>query len=205
MRLLYGSQNFGYELANSDEDWLEFVYPTWKQLIDGSMMNKEKKNDDGSVTKVKDIRLIPKMIKKANFNDLQFLYSQVRVNCDDLNWFFENRDKLVRYNMWQLYSSNVGYIKAQLRLNTTKSVIRAYAFTVYLIQALQTKEFVLQHKFFGHLRQNLTENEKEVVKNLILAKLPSLEKEYVKYKNYVDVKTEAEMYEVIQAILTNRL
>lgn len=39
MRLLYGSQNFGYELANSDEDWLEFVYPTWKQLIDGNMTN----------------------------------------------------------------------------------------------------------------------------------------------------------------------
>lgn len=60
MKLLYGSQNFGYNLVNSDKDWLEFVYPTWEQIIKGDLISKERQNEDGSITKVKDIRLIAK-------------------------------------------------------------------------------------------------------------------------------------------------
>ena len=49
MKLLYGSQDFGYDTPQSDKDWLEFVYPTWKDVLANNMISKECKNEDGSL------------------------------------------------------------------------------------------------------------------------------------------------------------
>lgn len=143
MRLLYGSQNFGYDTPNSDKDWLEFVYPTWADIISNNMISKERKNEDGSITKVKDIRLIPKMIEKANFNDLQFLYSQEVEECTELKWFFDNRDRLVRANLKQLFYTNSGYIRTCLSTGTRKDLVRAWCFLILIAKAFSNKEFQL--------------------------------------------------------------
>lgn len=205
MKLLYGSQNFGYANDESDHDWLEFVYPTWKDVVNGGIISKEIKNDDGSFTKVKDIRLIPKMIKKANFNDLQFLFSVNKINCNDLNWFFENKDRLIRYDMWQLYKSNSGYINAQMNSNTLKGYIRAYAFTFYLIQVLNKREFVMCQPFFANLRQQINEQDKPGIRSQIINSLKYAESEFEKYKGKVDFKLENEMYLVIESLLRKNI
>lgn len=205
MKLLYGSQNFGYNLADSDRDWLEFVYPTWEQIIKGDMVSKEKHNEDGSITKVKDIRLIAKMIKKANFNDLQFLFAAEMKDCCPLRWFFANRDKLIRYNMWQLYTSNAGYVKSQLKENTPKSIVRAYAFTFYLTVLLNDCEFELYNSCFSVLRRNTNKQNKEELKELISKQIAELEDGYSKYKGIRDEAIEKEMYKEIENLLRNNL
>lgn len=205
MKLLYGSQNFGYNLADSDKDWLEFVYPTWEQIIKGDMISKERRNEDGSITKVKDIRLIAKMIKKANFNDLQFLFAAEIEDCYPLRWFFANRDKLIRYNMWQLYTSNAGYVKSQLKENTPKSIVRAYAFTFYLIVLLNDCEFELHNSYFSILRRNTNEQNKEALKELVSKQIEELEDEYSKYSGIKDEAIEKEMYKEIESLLRNNL
>ena len=137
MKLLYGSQNFGYDTPESDKDWLEFVYPTWEDIVSNNMKNKERKNEDGSVTKVKDIRLIIKMVEKSNFNDLQVLYSQEMYGCEDLKWFIDNRDALVKHNLHQLFYTNKGYILSCLKSGTQKDLVRALAFTNMIVKAFK--------------------------------------------------------------------
>lgn len=205
MKLLYGSQNFGYNLVNSDKDWLEFVYPTWEQIIKGDLISKERQNEDGSITKVKDIRLIAKMIKKSNFNDLQFLFSIEMEDCCDLNWFFINRDKLIRYNMWQLYVSNTGYIKSQLKENTPKSIVRAYAFAYYISEVLNDKEFKLYNSHFSILRKSINEKNKDKLKDIIINKISKLESKYIPYKGIKDEVIEKEMYKYIEELLVKNL
>lgn len=154
MRLLYGSQNFGYDTPQSDRDWLEFVYPSWINIIRNNQISIEHSNEDGSVTKMKDIRLISKMIEKANFNDLQFLYSQETYGCEDLKWFFENRGRLVRANLKQMYNTNKGYILAQLKSGTKKDMVRALCFLELIKRALSDEEFVMRIDWLQDCRVN---------------------------------------------------
>lgn len=154
MKLLYGSQNFGYNTPQSDKDWLEFVYPTWNDIISNNVISKEKPNEDGSITKVKDVRLIIKMIEKANFNDLQFLYSQETYECEDLRWFYDNRNLLVRANLRQLFYTNKGYILSCIKSGSRKDLIRAWCFTILIERAFDDKYFKLKVDGLGEYRLN---------------------------------------------------
>lgn len=144
MKLLYGSQNFGYDTPQSDRDWLQFMYPRWIDIVRNNQVSMETHNLDGSITKIKDIRLIPKMIEKANFSDLQFLYAQETYGCDDLKWFFENRDRLVRANLSQMYNTNRGYIISCINRRTRKDMVRALCFLELIKRALSEEEFVMR-------------------------------------------------------------
>lgn len=153
MKILYGSQNFGYETKTSDKDWLSFVYPTWEEITGNSMRSLEHQNEDGSVTKIKDIRLIIRMIEKSNFNDLQVLYSQEYYHCADLWWFIEHRDALVKHNLRQLYYSNMGYIKSCLKNGSQKDLIRAVAFINVIERAYEQEEFELRDPSLSKMRE----------------------------------------------------
>lgn len=153
MKILYGSQNFGYEIKESDKDWLSFVYPTWEDIVNNTMKSVEHQNEDGSVTKIKDIRLIIKMIEKCNFNDLQILYAQEYYHCADLSWFIEYRDVLVKHNLRQLYYSNRGYAISCLKKGTQKDLIRSIAFKNMIERAYSEEEFEMRDPSLAELRQ----------------------------------------------------
>lgn len=203
MKLLYGSQNFGYDTPQSDKDWLEFVYPTWKDIVSNNMVNKEKKNEDGSITKVKDIRLIIKMIEKANFNDLQILYSQEAYECEDLRWFYDNRNLLVRANLRQLFYTNKGYIMSCLKSGTRKDLIRAWCFMILIARAFDIKYFKL--KVDGLCDYRLDE-EKTIDVETILSELARYEKvvdEFEKDEVLLE-KVRIEVERLIKANLYNQ-
>lgn len=206
MKLLYGSQNFGYDTKDSDKDWLEFVYPCWEEIIKNEITNKELHNDDGSITKVKDIRLIPKMIKKANFNDLQVLFSQETYECEDLKWFIEHRQELIRANMWQLFCSNVGYIKSQLKENTNKSIIRAYCFTRLLEGVLNyPNAFLMRLEYLGKFRMYTDKKFFNELKKYINVAIVELENDYCKYKHMKNDILINEMYLEIERLVKKKL
>lgn len=172
IKMLYGSQNFGYNDINSDKDYLQFVIPSWNNILKNELVSKEYKNSDGSITKIKDIRLIPKMIEKANFNDLQFLYAKEQEGTEILKWFYLNKDLLIRANLRQCYYSNCGFILGQLRELTSKNLIRAYAHYQLLKQFYENKKKI---KFFDETLQSLrieieqmNNQEKEELKKYIL-------------------------------------
>ena len=154
MKVLYGSQNFGYAVKGSDKDYMQFVYPTWEDILKNNVISKEVKNGDGSVTKVKDIRLIPKMIEKGNFNDLQFLYSKEVTNDDEFRWLFENRDRLVKANKLSCFRSNKGYIISCLKSGTRKDMVRALCFSELINRVLALGEFNLEVKGLSKYRED---------------------------------------------------
>ena len=172
MKLLYGSQNFGYNIPHSDKDWLEFVYPTWKDIVSNNVISKDHNNEDGSITKVKDIRLIIRMVEKANFNDLQVFYTQEAHECEDLKWFFDNRDLLIRANLRQLFYTNKGYILNCLKKGTRKDLIRAWCFTILIARAFDCQPFKLKVDGLSAYRLN---EEEPIDKYFILSQLDKYE------------------------------
>ena len=61
--MLYGSQNFGYDTELSDKDYLQFILPTWDNIVNNKLISYEtKSNIDNGIIKVKDIRLIINVI-----------------------------------------------------------------------------------------------------------------------------------------------
>lgn len=174
MKILYGSQNFGYENESSDKDWLSFIYPTWEDIVTNSMKSVEHQNEDGSVTKIKDIRLIIKMIEKSNFNDLQMLYSQEYFDCKDLSWFIEFRDVLVKHNLRQLYYSNRGYALSCLKKGTQKDLVRAIAFKNMIERAYSDEIFEMRDPSLAELRQK-EQLDYHVVNKIVLESLDKYE------------------------------
>ena len=153
MKLLYGSQNFGYDTKDSDKDWVEFVYPTWQDILNNHKVSKEVKNEDGSITKVKDIRCLLSMIEKCNFNDLQLLFSQEMYECEDLKWFTDHREEIVKHNLKQLYFTNRGYVVGCLLRDNSKDRIRAYCFMQLIERAFSNEPFSLHDENLRLLRE----------------------------------------------------
>ena len=166
MKLLYGSQNFGYNTPQSDKDWMCFVYPTWNDVVNNNVKSVETVDEDGCATKIKDIRLIMKMIKKCNFSDLQILYSQEMYGCEDLSWFIQNRDRLVKNNMAQLYKTNCGYITSCLKKKTDKGLIRAMSTAQMVCRAFDNEEFVMLNTNLASMRLDVM-NKQEMYTNYI--------------------------------------
>ena len=158
IKLLYGSQNFGYNNEKSDKDYLIFTFPSWNDILKNKCTSKEEKNIDNSIYKIKDIRNIYKMIEKSNINDLQFLFSKEKYNADCLNWIFENKEKLIRCNLAECYRTNKGYFFSQIKENTPKSFTRAYAVICILKSMINNQETKFYNKFLKDLRKIYEKN-----------------------------------------------
>lgn len=184
MKLLFGSQNFGYDISTSDKDYLEFVYPTMDDIINNKMTSYEKYNEDGSITKVKDIRLIYQMIHKQNFNDLQFLFSIETHDCEDLQWFFDNRDRLIRYNKLQMLQTNLGFILSENRKGDLKSKLRVMCFSRLIELTMHNNPFTFRYEELGILRENQADdiNSDEYVNKVL--------KVMENYKNPLEIDVE---------------
>lgn len=139
MKFLIGSQNFGYDVETSDKDYAQVVFPTTKDLFENNRLSTTVEQPDGSCLKLIDIRDFPKLMHKSNFSDLQMLYSVEAYgeHVADFMWFCEYRERILRHNLPQLYSSNAGYIQQQL-LHYKKS-FGAYR---HLVRAKSTLELL---------------------------------------------------------------
>lgn len=209
IKMLYGSQNFGYNDINSDKDYLQFVIPSWNNILKNELVSKEYKNSDGSITKIKDIRLIPKMIEKANFNDLQFLYAKEQEGTEILKWFYLNKDLLIKANLRQCYYSNCGFILGQLRELTSKNLIRAYTHYQLLKQLHENKKRIVFYnenlQSFREEIEKMTIEEKEKLKMHILNEINNYRDFFNRQiKNTkIFTKINTEIKEILQDCLRN--
>jgi hypothetical protein len=136
MKLLYGSQNFGYDILSSDKDWFEVAIPTWNDIISMKSLSKEIKNPDGSLTKVCDIRNFGKILLSGNINDLQLLYSKCRVLDKEYAWFFDNRERIVRASRYKAFKTNLGMAYSCCQKPTPKNALRTYLIYYLLLRLL---------------------------------------------------------------------
>ena len=144
-KILYGSQNFGYNIDSSDEDWMYIHVPSLEDIVINKEYRKEKTEENGTVIKHKDIRYLIHALDKGNFNDLQILFSKKSIDNDILDWFIKNRYELLSTNLKRMYSSNKGYILSCIqKYNSTKDYkdyIRALCFYQLLIKVKSKQEF----------------------------------------------------------------
>lgn len=207
MRILYGSQNFGYDTPDSDKDYMEIVFPTLEDIVRGRTSNRETKQLDGSIVKVKDIRLLPKMLLKGNFNDLQILYSKEYEDCKGLEWFIENRERIVRYSPSRLVWTNAGYIKQCIKYGTYhlgklvgKDYARAICFTHLIERALTTDKLVFCDESLRDVRSNKHRYNDAYIENKLI-ELERLASTMIE----TDITLEQEMYNEIQKLIVERL
>lgn len=140
MKYLFGSQNFGLNVAGSDSDYMQFVFPSASELCNSTMVSKEMKQADGSLLKVKDVRLLPDLFYKSNLDVMQLLFS-VEKEPSELDSFLQsNADALVMMNLPKLYSSAMGTTKQRMKANTAKDYAHCL-FTLEFLLALANANF----------------------------------------------------------------
>lgn len=198
MVVLYGSRNFGYESKESEKTWLEFKYPTWDNIINNEFIGYDRLGADNSTIKVKDIRLIPKMLSKCNFSDLQILYSVERYGCEDIQWIFENRDRLVKYNLWQAFETNSIVVRNKLKLGSDDGLIKAYTYTLLLGKLLSIDGFEMYNQRLNGIRDKLTDTVRKELKSWCIGQLQSLEPLYTECKGMEDTEILTSLHSFIR-------
>lgn len=210
MKLLYGSQNFGYDLPDSDKDWFEIVYPTWDDIVSLKVKSVEHIETNNEHTKIKDIRLLPTLLESANFSWTQILYSKLYIDCEDLQWFINNRDRITRYNIYKSYKSNSGFIISKLtKSSDTKTLTRCYAFRLLLTRLLDTNnEFDLcnhQTRNFRLWVDKLNDKQRDGLAGDIIKETKSLEESFLKFSDTKDTEIIDSMNVEIKRLLKTKL
>ena len=142
MRILYGSQNFGYDIENSDRDYAEIVIPKWQDLFDKKLLNKTICNEDGSTLKQIDIRTLPQLFSGQNLADLQLLYSKEYVDIGIFKWFVDRKERIIKNNLYQFYVSNRRSAEQYLSKEISpKNVTRIYIIFKALQRLLEDSKF----------------------------------------------------------------
>jgi len=115
--------------------------------MNNKLLSTTKMNSDLSIIKYIDIRQFATLMYKCNFSDLQILYSVEKHNTSLFEWFFEHRNEILRHNLSQLYTTNVGFINSSLHRYKIsfnyKDLIRAEAFKDLLLLIASEQPFTM--------------------------------------------------------------
>ena len=95
---LTGSYNYNLNTPASDEDLKVFVMPTFEDLYHADFFSNAKQSDELDFT-VHDIRKLTSLIWKSNINFIEVLFSVREEHDPNLNFLFENRERLVAGNI----------------------------------------------------------------------------------------------------------
>lgn len=114
-----GSWEYNLQTETSDEDFKEFILPTFDDLYYGKMYSNQVIGEKEDVD-THDIRKLPELFVKANLNFLEVLYStKIEINPlfeEEINEIFAMRDDIVTMNLPQLYKSCRGMHKNKMSL-----------------------------------------------------------------------------------------
>ena len=204
MKVLYGSQNFGFNTPSSDRDFMEIVFPTWDDVLKNRMISTTTKNDDGSLTKVVDIRVFLKNLIKGGFSDIQTLYAVEYIDdCDksleDFKWFIDNRDRIIRVSPWDMYITNLGCMRTMYNPKkglSPKDLLHLYVFFDLTELIASNKKFKIHNGKYLNYRyftESLSEAELMAAANEIMQKMNDLESHFIKFKDIRDEKLIKEM------------
>lgn len=137
MRILYGSQNFGYDISESDIDYVDILVPSLDDLIYRRKLYGQVRTDTG-IIKQYDVRCFNNIANGESFSDAQILFSkQYSDDCSELSQLLDIRGKILVANKWGLFKKSCSVINNSLRENTSKGLTRAYVFIELLKRVLE--------------------------------------------------------------------
>ena len=206
---LYGSQNFGYDTVESDKDWVEIIIPDWDAILNNKMVSESKTNLDNSITKLRDIRFQSKLWINGHFNELQILFSKEMYNSEKLRWFIDNRQRIVKCDLWTLYNTNKRSVEEQLNKLNPKTLTRAYVFQ-QLLRSLLTNDFEFKIKVgmarsYRTFAESAPKSDIKKSANAIKHNIESLENDFYAFKDKVDIKTIEEVKSEVKRIILDNL
>lgn len=89
-KIRYGSQNYGLDTPDSDEDFKLIVRPTFDDLYHGRNLNEKKylpEDCDPDHYSLMDIRKWFELLKKGNFNAIEYLFSNESDTSSNYEFF----------------------------------------------------------------------------------------------------------------------
>ena len=163
---LYGSQNYGIDIENSDVDVKAIYIPSLEEaILNQNYLSKELKNEKNEHCEIKDIREMFKMYKKQNLNFLETLYTDYRwdnpiykpIN-DELK---RNKEKIAHYNpsaamksiCGQALSAIYNFEKNPSNKKTLAKILHLYLFICKYEEKKDYKSCFYvskKEKLFGH-------------------------------------------------------
>ena len=142
---LYGSQNYGTDIATSDVDTKCLVVPTFEDIISNEVKsNKTIDFGKSGICTVIDIREYIKEVKKQNINFLEIMFTDYYILNTRYRKFWNQllseREKLVKYDTFRHFISVANQAKHTLKQisNVTtmpdknKKVYNAYRLSLFL-------------------------------------------------------------------------
>lgn len=206
MKILYGSQNFGYNTPESDKDWFDILYPSWEDILYNRTMSKEEHCEDGTTIKVMDIRLVKNMLFKGMMASTQILFSVEQYDAEDLKWFIQHRQEIVRCNMFEAYRCNTGKTLSELNRDgyDNKCLLRAYITYNYLMGLLGTDDVVLynpKNLEVRHWIEGLDKHKKEEFKASLIKGINNLKCDFNRFENIYNKQLVDEMDKEIIRLL----
>lgn len=205
IKILVGSQNFGYDIEGSDKDYLEIKIPTWEDIASGVIrldqplvIDKDNNKKIDEHLKYRDIRLHFRYMKHAHINTMQTLFSKEYENAEDYQWCIDNRQRICRLDLWKSYKVNSGNIMEMLDKSkvTNKDIVRAYVFKSILDRLISDDEFTVYVEGSREYRlwlDTIDEHSRENEIKSIRKSVECLEDKYRKFQGRAD----AEMIDLI--------
>jgi hypothetical protein len=205
MKLLYGSQNFGYDTSESDKDWVEIIYPTWKDIVRNEATSTEHIAADNSHTKILDIRLLPNRLNSEFFGWLQILYSKETYGIEDLAWFIRNRDRICRANKYRCYKSNAIHNIRELKDSCDeKTLTRGYVTAQLLKRIISSGKFEFYNpeaRMFREWAKEAPLDARRKTADSLIKDLTNIEDYFIDFKDIKDLEIiQGEEDEVIRLL-----
>lgn len=210
MRILYGSQNFGYDKPDSDVDYMDIVYPSWNDIMNNKGISTTIHNKDGSQIKVMDIRKVPSGLRKCDFSFLQILYSKQYIDCEDLRWFIENREYIARANVFSAYRSNSKHIKNMFQNKVdVKNVVRSLVFHDLLVRLLNPSvkfEMYDRSKYDYRIwAENVNQDRLNKEAENILKSLENMKDDFTRLEKHTNMEVNNAVKIEVSRLLMNRV
>jgi len=139
---LVGSHNYNLNDETSDKDYKVFVYPTFDDLYNGKMYSHQSVGEFEDYD-VHDLRKLPDLLRKANVNFLETLFSMDYKKGPANRYLtvhlFAMRDELVTMNLPYLFNSTKG-----MHFQKRSSMLKTTEGTRHLVEkyGYDTKDFL---------------------------------------------------------------
>lgn len=172
MKYLLGSKFWKIDIENSDNDYLQFVFPTKEDLFKGNIKSEHFKDNHNDDVNIKDVRLLLKELKKGSIKIFECLYNNKCDLSSDLrfielhDFLRDNRDKLFNEVNYQFKKACYGELCNRLKMfksdfSNTKALANCYKLHFLLTHEEPFKQWFKCESYKEAIKLRCLHNDKD--------------------------------------------